>query len=158
MDLLNLYQKEDLDEVIEFVSRKEFINNTKEWLEQKKIKITTKVFISHYLLWRFNVFHGVPNNSILYESCSKIIEAVKNESEIQDIVIEEYKNSFSLWKQARADDMIDEYTETIEKLKEFKEAEPVPENKQGYELFQNTLEESIDMLKRNSSRERSRTI
>ena len=158
MDLLNLYQKEDLDEVIEFVSQKEFINNTKEWLEQKQIKINTKVFISHYLLWKFNIFHGVPNNSLLYKSCSKITEAVKNDSEIQDITIEEYKNSFSLWKQAHADDMIDEYTETIEKLKEFKEAEPEPENKQGYELFQNTLEESINMLKRNSSRERSRTI
>lgn len=160
MDLLNLYQKEDLDEVIELVSQKKFIHNVHEWLKKKQININTKIFISHYLLWRFNMFHGVPNNSLLYESCSKITEAVKNDQKIQGVVIEQYKNSFELWKQAHSDDMIDEYTETIEKLKEFKEAEPDPENKKGYEIFQNTLEESIEMLKRNNSvhRERSKTI
>lgn len=150
MDLFNLYKKENLDEVIEFISQKEFIINIKNWLEERKIKINTKIFISHYVLWKFNVFHGVPNNSLLYDSCSQIIESVKKNEDIPYGLIEIYKNSFNLWKHTHANDMIEEYTETIEKLKEFKEAEPEPENKKGYEIFQNTLEESIEMLKRNN--------
>ena len=151
MDLLNLYQKEDLDEIITFISQKEFINYVNEWVNEKQLNINTKVFISHYILWKFNIFYGVPNNSLLYFSCSKIIDSIKNNESIDHVVIEEYKNSFHLWKKAHSDDMIDEYTETIEKLKEFKEAEPEIENKKGYEIFQNTLEGSIEMLKRNSN-------
>ena len=152
MNLIKLYEKDDLDDVIEFVSQKEFITHIKEWLKEQNININTKVFISHYLLWKFNIFHGVPNNSPLYETCGIITEAVKNNQKIQDIDITNYKNYFNMWKEAHADDMIDEYTETIEKLKEFEEAEPAPENKEGYKLFQDTLEKSVDMLKRTRAR------
>ena len=100
MDLLNLYEKDNIDEIIEFMSQKQFIKNVQTWLKQNNININTRLFISHYLIWKFNIFHGVPNNSLLYESCSKIIESVKNGEDIPYGLIEVYKNLIPLikWK------------------------------------------------------------
>tara|TARA_Y100000389_G_scaffold94672_1_gene91337 strand:- start:12082 stop:12561 length:480 start_codon:yes stop_codon:yes gene_type:complete len=150
MSLVELYSIDDLDNVIEFISEKEFIKNVKMWLKSNDIKISTRVFISHYLLYKFNIFYGVPNNCLLYKMCGDIIEFVKNNKELEPGWQELYCNYFRLWKRSHSNDMINEYTETVEKLKEFREAEPDPENKEGYNIFQKTLEESIDMLKRNS--------
>ena len=148
MNLIELYKKDDLDETIEFVKQKEFIMNVKSWLKERNIKIRPQLFISHYILWKFNVFYGVPNNSPLYETCEYIIEMVKNDKDIGYDTINSFNNYFHLWKEAHCNDMLDEYSQTVEKLEEFREAEPAPENKEGYKLFQNTLEKSIDILKK----------
>jgi len=150
MNLLDLYEKQNMEEIFQYIIVPEFINNVKAYLEQKEANICARVFISHYLLWKFPEFHSILPDSPLWKLCDNIIQCVKNNSPFGNS-IELYQRAFNHWKRRNSNDMIEDFQVTVNQLNHSIVNETDTDQQEGYDMLKTSLKCSIDMLKRNQS-------